>query len=197
MRARSRSWRSIQLSWFSKQELDPAERAKAVIVYQRLFTQPRKLATLRTEFDAGVKQGSKNGTDPRLLTLLQGHATSITRLMSKNWSTLLDETEKWPRFKDKKARETTGSLTTLFTIYVEKTLRWLDYFVMDPRWLNLTAVNYAANAAREAASEVRDARLRFEEEFELTRDDLVPGAAPAKPAVKPPTNDRENDSSAA
>ncbi len=142
-------------------------------IYRRLFTQPRKLATLRSEFDAAVKHGSKNGTDPELLKLLQEHATTITRLMSSNWDTVIDETEEWPRFKAKKQDELSRSLITLFTIYVEKTLRWLDYFVMDPRWLNLTAVNYAANAAREAASEVREARVRFEQTFELTRDDLV------------------------
>jgi len=37
----------------------------------------------------------------------------------------------------------------------------------------LTAVNYSANAAREAASEVREIRNQFEAEFELTRDDLA------------------------
>lgn len=150
-------------------------------IYHRLFTQPRKLATLRVEFDAAVHEGSENGTNPQLLELLQGHASKITQLISANWDTVVDGSEQWPRMKTRNTSELVTGLRQLFIIYVEKTLRWLDYFVMDPTWLNLTAVNYAANAAREAASEVREARLKFEKEFELTREDL--GAAPVKVEV--------------
>ncbi len=122
-----------------------------------------------------MHEGSEKGTNPPLLVLLQNHAVAITKLMSENWGTVVDETEPWPRMKTKRSHKQSQRLRNLFIIYVEKTLRWLDYFVLDPRWLNLTAVNYAANAAREAASEVREARLKFEEEFGLTREDL--GAA--------------------
>lgn len=165
--------RSANLSWpFAKRTVDPAERAKAVLIYRRLFTQPRRLATLRAEFDAAVHEGSANGTDPELLDLLQGHAAKITGLMTAHWETVVKRTEPWPRFRTRRGEELADELRELFIEYVEKTLRWLDYFVLDPRWLNLTAVNYAANAARETAGEVREARSRFEEEYELYRDDL-------------------------
>lgn len=116
-----------------------------------------------------------NGTNPELLELLQGHASEITRFMSNNWGPVVEGDVQWPVLKSKRGSELSYSLCTLFVIYVEKTLRWLDYFVMDPRWLNLTAVNYAANAAREAASEVREARIKFEAEYELAREDLAAG----------------------
>lgn len=185
--------RNVYLSWpFSKRVIDPAERSKAVEIYRRLFTQPRKLATLRVEFDAAVHEGSESGTNPELLALLQGHAAKLTQLMSNNWDSVVNGTEQWPRMKSRRSSELTDSMQTLFIIYVEKTLRWLDYFVMDPRWLNLTAVNYAANAAREAASEVRETRIKFEEEFELTRDDL--SAHPFKREAEPEPDDGSNES---
>lgn len=197
--------RSVYLSWpFSKHVVDPVERAKAVEIYRRLFTQPRKLATLRVEFDAAVHEGSENGTTPELLHLLQGHASKITRLTSENWDSVVSETESWPRLKSKQGSELAGNLQTLFIIYIEKTLRWLDYFVMDPRWLNLTAVNYAANAAREAASEVREARIKFEEEYELEREDLAAGtikpeadSEPADPPGGSPEAESKDDTTAA
>ena len=117
--------------------------------------------------------GSLNGTNPELLSLLQGHATQITRLMSVHWESVLRGEEEWPVLADRRGEEMARHLRTLFVMYVQKTLFWLDYFIRDPRWLNLTAVNYAANAAREAASEVREARSRFELAYELTRDDLM------------------------
>ncbi len=187
--------RSVYLSWpFSKREVDPAERLKAVLIYRKLFTQPRKLATLRVEFDAAVHEGSENGTTPELLELLQGHASEITRLMSNNWKTVVDETEQWPRMKSRQGDELSSNLCTLFVIYVEKTLRWLDYFVMDPRWLNLTAVNYAANAAREAASEVREARIKFEDEYELAREDLAASHVSREPEQEEASSDSQADS---
>lgn len=89
----------------------------------------------------------------------------------------------------------------LFVEYVEKSVHWLDYFVMDPSWLNLTAVNYAANAAREAASEVRQVRLRFEEMYELTREHLSATSTPKcqSNSEEPGShgNSREDGSSAA
>ncbi len=151
-----------------------------MIVYRRLFTQPRKLANLRAEFDAAVHKGSVNGTTPELLDQLRDHAGKINGLMSANWKSVVDGTEDWPRLSDKRGEELSVKLREQFIEYVEKTVHWLDYFVMDPSWLNLTAVNYAANAAREAASEVKQARVRFEEAYELTRDDLA--TRPASPA---------------
>ncbi len=196
-------WRA-ELAWpFSKREVDPFEREKAIAVYRRLFTQPRKLATLRAEFDAAVHEGSENGTTPELLEVLQGHASKITTLMNENWGPVVDETQEWPRFKTRKTSELADGLCTMFAIYVEKTLRWLDYFVIDPSWLNLTAVNYAANAAREAASEVREIRIKFEQEFELTRDDLAAGHLERAPEASESGDEEdagepaEDDSSAA
>lgn len=93
--------------------------------------------------------------------------------MSVHWDSVVKGDEKWPRLGSKNGEELSRELRDRFIAYVEKTLHWLDYFVMDPRWLNLTAVNYAANAAREAASEVKQVRLQFEREYELTRDDLA------------------------
>lgn len=119
-----------------------------------------------------MNEGSEHGTNPELLELLQGHAVKITKLMSVHWDSVVNQTEQWPRLRGRRATQMTADLTGLFTEYVEKTLHWLNYFVLDPSWLNMTAVNYAANAAREAASEVRQARTRFEQEFELERDDL-------------------------
>ena len=175
------------MSWpFSKREIDPAERARAIQVYRRLFTQPKKLATLRAEFDAAVHDGSQNGTSPELLHMLQSHALKITELMSKHWASVLNETEEWPSMRTRSGAEVTKHLTGLFVVYLEKTLRWLDYFVLDPSWLNYTAVNYAANAARETASEVREVRRSFETEFELTRDDL----AASKPQQHPGPGNR-------
>jgi hypothetical protein len=164
------------LSWpFAKRTIDPAERARAMAIYQRLFTQPRSLRTLRVEFDAAVKEGSARGTNPELLNLLQSHASKITKLMSAHWGSVLDGTEDWPRMRTRKGYELSAELQSLFVEYITKTLRWLEYFVLDPTWLNLTAVNYAANAARETASEVHAARRAFEAEFELDRSEL-PGA---------------------
>lgn len=157
-----------------------------MLTYRRLFTQPRQLAVLRAEFDAAVHHGSANGTDPELLDLLQSHASKITRLMSAHWDSVVKRTEPWPQLRTRRGEELAGDLRELFIEYVEKTLHWLDYFVLDPRWLNLTAVNYAANAAREAASEVRDARIRFEEEYELERDDLSSKKPPANQDSAPP-----------
>lgn len=166
-------------------------------IYRRLFTQPRKLAKLRTEFDAAVHEGSENGTNPELLAMLQGHAGAITQLMNTNWDSVINETERWPRFKNRKTDWMTQRMISLFVVYVEKTLRWLDYFVMDPRWLNLTAVNYAANAAREAASEVREARIMFEHAFELTRDDLSAKSAKQKSAQPSGETGEQGESSSA
>lgn len=152
--------------------IDPADRLKAVEIYRRLFTQPRRLATLRAEFDAAVREASKKGTRPELVGHLRGSAVEIKQRMSGHWGTLVDGTESRPTLHAKKGEQTAEELHDLFVEYVEKTLHWLEYFVMDPSWLNLTAVNYAANAAREAANEVRQARLRFEEFYELDRADL-------------------------
>ena len=75
--------RSANLSWpFSKRVVDPAERSNAVNIYRRLFTQPRKLASLRAEFDAAVHEGSEKGTTPELIKLLRSHASKITGLVS-------------------------------------------------------------------------------------------------------------------
>lgn len=162
-----------------------------MLTYRRLFTQPRQLATLRAEFDAAVHNGSANGTNPELLDLLQNHASRITGLMSAHWDSVINRTEAWSRLRTRRGEELAGDLRELFIEYIEKTVHWLDYFVLDPRWLNLTAVNYAANAAREAASEVRQARIRFEEEYELVRDDLSAKQAPvsADSAATPPSGD--------
>jgi hypothetical protein len=168
--------RRDHLVWpFVKHQIDPAEQAKALVTYRRLFTQPKRLATLRVEFDAAVKEGSAHGTNPELLQLLQSHADEITRLMSSHWEPVISGQEQWPALNGRKSEAEARRLRNLFILYVDKTLHWLDYFIRDPRWLNLSAVNYAANAAREAANEVRDARVRFEALFELQREDLVPG----------------------
>ena len=160
-----------------------------MLIYRRLFTQPRKLATLRAEFDAAVHKGSADGTNPELVDLLQGHASKITSLMSAHWDSVVARSEPWPRLRTRRGEELAGDLRELFIEYVEKTLHWLDYFVLDPRWLNLTAVNYAANAAREAAREVRGARTSFEEEYELVRDDLSAGpSAASQTSASPPSN---------
>lgn len=144
-------------------------------IYRRLFTQPRSLRTLRVEFDAAVKEGSANGTNPELLNLLQSHASKISKMMSAHWGSVIDGTEQWQRMRTLKGQELADGLQDTFVEYVQKTLHWLEYFVLDPTWLNLTAVNYAANAARETASEVHTARRNFEAEFELDRSEL-PGA---------------------
>ncbi len=85
--------------------------------------------------------------------------------------------------RTRKGHDLAIELQDLFVEYVNKTLHWLEYFVLDPSWLNLTAVNYAANAAREVASELHAARLRFEAEFELDRSEL-PGAKKASPGTR-------------
>ena len=100
----------------------------------------------------------------------------ITELMSRHWATVLNGQQKWPVQRGRKNERQAADLRSTFITYIEKTLHWLDYFVRDPRWLNLSAVNYAANAAREAAQEVRQARAGFEELYELDRTDLVPGS---------------------
>lgn len=137
-----------------------------------------------------MHEGSANGTNPELLSLLQSHASRITKLISNHWESVTKRTEQWPRMRTRRGQELSGELRELFIAYIDKTLHWLDYFVLDPRWLNLTAVNYAANAAREAANEVRDARHRFEEEFELTREDLV--SAQARSNKQPPAAQPES-----
>jgi hypothetical protein len=126
-----------------------------------------------------VREGSTNGTTPELLSLLQGHAGEITRLMSAHWASVLKGEEQWPALASRQGEEMADHLRTLFVIYLQKTLHWLDYFIRDPRWLSLSAVNHAANAAREAASDVRDARARFEATYELVREDLALGKAAA------------------
>jgi hypothetical protein len=147
---------------------------------------------LRAEFDAAVREGSANGTNPELLNLLQGHAGKITMLMSTHWASVINGEEHWPTLRERRGEEIVQELRRLFVEYIDKTLRWLDYFIRDPRWLNLTAVNYAANAAREAASEVRESRARFELEYELERDDLIPGR-PRKQPEQPAQEAREED----
>lgn len=125
---------------------------------------------------------------PELLELLQDDASEISRLISGHWESVINQTEDWPRLRAKRGEELATDLRRFFVDYLEKTLHWLDYFVMDPGWLNLTAVNYAANAAREAASEVRQTRLKFEEEYELERDDL------AASSLSPVNTDEEPES---
>lgn len=109
--------------------------------------------------------------------------------MSSHWESVINGQEQWPSLKKKNSQTQAVKLRTLFVLYIDKTLSWLDYFIRDPKWLNLSAVNYAANAARETANEVRDARKQFELSFEISRNDLVPGRVKAD-------NDGINDSAA-
>lgn len=122
-----------------------------------------------------MKEGSSSGTNPELLDLLQSHANEITLLMSSHWESVINGQEQWPSLRNKRIQAQAEKLRTLFVLYIDKTLSWLDYFIRDPKWLNLSAVNYSANAAREAANEVRDSRKRFELSLEISREDLVPG----------------------
>ena len=118
--------------------------------------------------------------------------------MSSHWESVINGDEFWPTLRSKRDEAETQKLRSLFILYVDKTLSWLDYFIRDPRWLNLSAVNYAANAAREAANEVRDARKRFELAFELERDDLVPGLRPkTSEEPEPEVAEEEEDQAAA
>jgi hypothetical protein len=182
--------RSAELSWpFAKRTIYPVERAKAVQTYRWLFTQPRQLATARDEFDAAVHEASGNGTRPELLDVLQGNASKITSLMSAHWDSVVNRTEPWSLLRTRRGEELAADMREFFIEYVENTLHWLHYFVLDPRWFNLNAVNYSANAAREVASRLRVVLIKFEEEHELGRDDRASNK-PAATSHDPVTQQR-------
>ena len=145
---------------------------------------------MRARFDAAVMAGGEKGVSIKLIDTMQGLATSITRLINTHWASALDGSEDWPVLRGRKNEHTAAAVRSHFAIFVEKQIAWLDYFVRDPRWLKLPAVNYAANAAREAGQDLRQARSELEDLYAISRQDLVPKArgdgrvtpAPKRPA---------------